>query len=209
MSGDLRLLNRQRARPVDLRLLRRALLNMLDELSSLSPPEGERAGLSRRSPAKAEVRGPKSLTNEFDITIHLVTARAMARLNEKHLQHEGPTDVITLDYASSLAAELPHALSPQKGERAGVRGPKPVPSALVGEIFVCMDVAVEQARRFRAAWPVELARYVIHGILHLSGHDDRRPAARRRMKQAENRWLKKLDRRFRLSKLGRKRRLTA
>jgi rRNA maturation RNase YbeY len=201
MSGDLRLLNRQRARLVDLRLLRRALLNMLDEFSSLSPSERERAG----------VRGPKSLTNEFDITIHLVTAHAMARLNEKHLQHSGPTDVITLDYTadSPAPAELSYSLSPLKGERAGVRGPKPAPSALAGEIFVCVDVAVEQARRFRAAWPVELARYVIHGILHLSGHDDLQPAARRRMKQAENRWVKKLDRRFHLSKLGRKRRLPA
>ena len=119
------------------------------------------------------------------MTVQFVTARAMARLNEKHLQHKGPTDVITLDYTAD--------------------GPA---NGLAGEIFVCMDVAIEQARRFHADWPVELARYVIHGILHLSGHDDRRPAARRRMKQAENRWLKKLDWRFDLSKSGRKRRLT-
>jgi len=157
MKGDLRLRNRQRARTVDVRLLRRALTHMLTEL-----PEA----------------------GEFDITIHLVNALTMARLNEKHLQHTGPTDVITLDYAD-------------KNELAG----------LTGEIFICVNVAANQARRFRTSWPLELARYAIHGILHLAGHDDRRPAARRRMKQAENRWLNKLDRRFRLSKLARKPRL--
>lgn len=154
MSGDLRLLNRQRTRSVDLRLFRRVLQDMLIELPG-----------------------------EYDLTVQLVSSHAMTQLNEKHLQHEGPTDVITLDY----------------GPAAG----------LVGEIFVCVDVAVEQARQFRADWPVELARYAIHGILHLSGHDDRRPAARRRMKQAEDRWVKKLDRRFDLRKLGRKRKLAA
>lgn len=50
-------------------------------------------------------------------------------------------------------------------------------------------------------------RYIIHGILHLSGHDDLQPADRRRMKKEEGRLLKEMGRRFRLSKLERKRTL--
>ena len=69
---------------------------------------------------------------------------------------------------------------------------------------MCVDVAVEQARRFRVTWQAELARYVIHGILHLQGHDDQNAAGRRRMKREEGRLLKELGGRFRLSKLARK-----
>jgi ssRNA-specific RNase YbeY (16S rRNA maturation enzyme) len=44
-------------------------------------------------------------------------------------------------------------------------------------------------------------RYVIHGILHLLGHDDLEPVARRKMKRVEGRWLRDIARRFPLSKL--------
>src|SRR5262245_55461930 len=62
---------------------------------------------------------------EFDLTLQLVNETAMARLNETHLGHEGSTDVITLDYAD-----------------------EETPGALIGEIFVCLDEAEHQARRF-------------------------------------------------------------
>ena len=71
----------------------------------------------------------------FDICIHLVGAPAIARLNEKFLRHSGPTDVIAFDYR----------------ERPG-EGP------LFGEVFVCVPVALEQAKRYRTAWESELIR---------------------------------------------------
>jgi probable rRNA maturation factor len=158
MSGDVRVFSRQRGRAVDTRLLRRMARSLLEESMGLE---------------------------EFDLAMRLVGARAMAELNQLHLNHEGPTDVITLDYAAS--------------------GPA---GGLAGEIIVCVDVAVEQARRFRVTWQAELARYVIHGILHLQGHDDQNAAGRRRMKREEGRLLKELGGRFRLSKLARKPKVT-
>jgi probable rRNA maturation factor len=62
-------------------------------------------------------------------------------------------------------------------------------------------VAVAQSREFGTDWRAELVRYVIHGLLHLLGHDDREPAARRRMKRVESRLLRDIGRRFALSKL--------
>jgi len=38
----------------------------------------------------------------------------------------------------------------------------------------------------------ELARYMIHGLLHISGHDDKVSAARRKMKREENRLVRLL-----------------
>jgi ssRNA-specific RNase YbeY (16S rRNA maturation enzyme) len=47
-----------------------------------------------------------------------------------------------------------------------------------------------------------VARYLIHGILHLEGFDDTDPASRRLMKRRENKLLKDLSARFDLGKLA-------
>lgn len=120
---------------------------------------------------------------EAELGINLVAAREMTLINETFLRHEGPTDVITFDY---LNAEC------------GVRGAE---LNLHGELFVCLDEAVSQSKKFKTTWRLEIVRYLVHGVLHLLGHDDLHPAARRRMKREENRRLRELSRRFALSKL--------
>jgi probable rRNA maturation factor len=122
----------------------------------------------------------------FDLTVHLVGEREMTRINETYLQHAGSTDVITFDYSEGPSSDF-----------------------LAGEIFVCLDEALIQAKRFRTTWQGELVRYIIHGLLHLKGYDDLQPAARRKMKRQENRLLKEISLRFRLSKLELKTRLPA
>ncbi len=118
-----------------------------------------------------------------DLGIHLVAAPEMARLNEKFLRHAGPTDVITFDYSN------PKPQTPDPGRQ------------LHGEIFVCVDEAVLQARRFGTSWQSEVVRYIVHGILHLLGFDDSNTDVRRKMRREENRRLRAIARRFPLSKL--------
>lgn len=114
-----------------------------------------------------------------DLGICLLAAPAMTRLNEKFVGHAGVTDVIAFDYAD------------------------PPGASLHGEIFLCVDEAVRQARRFRTTWPAELVRYLAHGVLHLRGYDDHRAADRRRMKREEDRLLRALAAAFPLAQLGR------
>jgi probable rRNA maturation factor len=128
--------------------------------------------------------------NQYELGINLVGANEMTQINETFLQHAGSTDVITFDYLD---------LRPQT---SGFR-----PPSVYAELFICVDEAVAQARRFRTTWQSEIIRYVIHGILHLLGHDDHRPAARRKMKREEARLLKQLGTRFPLSQLDRNPRL--
>ena len=54
-----------------------------------------------------------------------------------------------------------------------------------GDLLVSLDRVREQARRFRVTPGTELARLVIHGTLHLCGHDHAKPAERRRMRERE------------------------
>ena len=121
------------------------------------------------------------VVKSFEIAVHLVDAVEMTWLNETFLHHAGSTDVITFDY---------------------VLGPNKVD--LQGDIIICVSEAVAQARRFRATWPEEVVRYLVHGILHLRRYDDINPAARRAMKREENRLLRDLGRRFVLRRVGRK-----
>ena len=131
------------------------------------------------------------LQAEFQLGVHLIEAREMMRLNEEFLHHAGSTDVITFDYADHRSCLPPPA------------------AAVHGEIFICVDEAVAQARRFQTSWQSEIVRYLVHGALHLRGHDDQSPTDRRSMKREENRLLRRLAHRFALSRLARRRKVAA
>jgi probable rRNA maturation factor len=115
----------------------------------------------------------------FELEINILAEADMTQLNETFLRHRGSTDVLAFDNSEASQERI-----------------------LKGEIFVCADEAAIQARRFRTTWQSELIRYVIHGILHLIGYDDHRAASRRKMKQCENRVLRKLARRFDFTRLS-------
>jgi probable rRNA maturation factor len=119
-----------------------------------------------------------------ELGINLAGAKEMAALNWKFLRHEGSTDVITFDHAEKRKAQ-------------GARR-----KYLHGELFVCVDEAVSQAKRFKTNWQSETVRYIVHGVLHLVGHDDLKPALRRKMKRAENLLLRKLSKKFSLAQTG-------
>ena len=126
-----------------------------------------------------------------ELGVSFVAAPEMARLNVVFLRHAGSTDVISFDYS-----ELGTRDSEQQ-------------TRLHGEIFICVDEAIRQARRFRTTWQSEIVRYLVHGVLHLIGCDDQRAADRRKMKREENRLLRSLAARFPLSWLARKPKVSA
>lgn len=82
------------------------------------------------------------------LSIAFLPAPAMARLNREHLGHRGPTDVISFGFAAGAA-------------RDGV----------VGDVYVCPEVARENARAHGVGVREELARLVVHGTLHVLGYD--------------------------------------
>jgi probable rRNA maturation factor len=133
----------------------------------------------------------------FDLAIHVVAEPEMTRLNETYLRHKGSTDVITFDYAEEPGPASEEGLVDGAGDRWDV-----CPPQLHGEIFVCVDEALTQARRFHATWQRELLRYVVHGVLHLLGYDDVAKPARHKMKAAEDALVRQLARQFQLHHLG-------
>lgn len=116
--------------------------------------------------------------------VNLVSARAMAALNWRWLRHEGSTDILTFDERGMEA--------PESGDAGPGPAPASDPDRLLGELFISVDDAVRQAREFRTRPGAELVRYLIHGVLHLRGYDDRDARARRVMKREEDRLVRRL-----------------
>jgi probable rRNA maturation factor len=61
---------------------------------------------------------------------------------------------------------------------------------------------VKQAREFSTTWQEEVARYIVHGVLHLRGYDDLVPEKRKVMKREENRLVRRLQATFDLSRIA-------
>ncbi|MCX6929407.1 MAG: rRNA maturation RNase YbeY [Verrucomicrobia bacterium] len=131
----------------------------------------------------------------YDLAFYVVAEPEMIRLNEDFLRHNGATDVITFDYAEEVGQASCRATSGANIRTTG--GGRDVCAVLIhGEIFICVDEALCQARRFRTTWQSELVRYAVHGVLHLLGYDDLNVRARRKMKAAENEIVRQLARQF-------------
>lgn len=109
----------------------------------------------------------------YQLGVSFVTAARMAAMNQDFLGHSGSTDVITFDYREPGAGDGIH-----------------------GEIFICVQDAIDQAVRFKTTWQSETVRYLIHGILHLAGYDDLEPGLRRTMKRREGAILKTVSAKF-------------
>ena len=99
------------------------------------------------------------------ISIALVDNPTIHAINQAHLGHDWPTDVITFPLAD------------------------PDEPVLAGELVVSTEMACISAREFGVEPAAELALYVVHGLLHLCGFDDHDESARRTMRQREDELL--------------------
>jgi probable rRNA maturation factor len=89
------------------------------------------------------------------LSITFVGRAAMSELNRRYLGHRGPTDVISFGL-----------------ERSGKRG------AVIGDIYICPEVARDNAKRQGVSAGEEVLRLVVHGTLHVLGHDHPTGASR-------------------------------
>src|SRR5450755_779293 len=71
-----------------------------------------------------------------------------------------------------------------------IAGPTDVITFQHGEIFVSVDTAKRNARRFHSSSNDEVQLYIVHGLLHLHGYDDKTAAGARAMEKAQGRIVK-------------------
>lgn len=105
-----------------------------------------------------------------EVSFFFVSDREMKRLNARFKRQNELTDVL--------------AFSQFEGQAFPYKKYLPL-----GDVIVSTDAAKRQAAAFDSTEKRELALYIIHGILHLLGHDDIRPAARKKMRAAEKKLM--------------------
>lgn len=111
------------------------------------------------------------------IGLAIVDNETIHDLNIRYLQHDYPTDVLSF----LLESELDEASLPiPKGS------PRGCGTRLEGEIIVSAEMAKEFAAKYRWKPLDELTLYVVHGLLHLCGYDDRSSKELAVMRQRES-----------------------
>ena len=86
-------------------------------------------------------------------------------VNRQFLGHDYYTDIITFDYST--------------------------PSVLNGDIFISLDTVRSNAEQLNISFDAELLRILIHGVLHLTGQDDKTPETKAQMTAKEEKALAK------------------
>src|SRR3954467_4000628 len=102
---------------------------------------------------------------DAEISLAFVDNPTIHALNKRYLRHDEPTDVLSFPLSEANAARL------------------------AGELVVGAEVAKEQAAERGHDVQAELALYVIHGLLHLCGHDDHEPEQAQAMRRRERHYL--------------------
>jgi probable rRNA maturation factor len=99
------------------------------------------------------------------ISLALVDDATIRTINARNLGHDWPTDVISFRLSD------------------------PDDPAFAGELVVSAEMAAATARDAGADPRAELALYVVHGLLHFCGLDDRDPDSEAEMRRSEGRIL--------------------
>ena len=84
-------------------------------------------------------------------------------INQRFLQHDYFTDIITFDYC--------------EGDR------------LSGDLFISVDSVRENSLEYGSTFEEELDRVMVHGLLHLIGYDDHSEDDIRTMRSKENYYI--------------------
>ena len=139
------------------------------------------AGLAR------SVLAAEGIVNDTEVSLLFVDEPTIASLNERFLDKEGPTDVLSFPIEDEA----------DRGGRSpdeGGTGPGSIEAdtgrlLLLGDVVICPSVAAVNAVDHQVTFDDEIALLVVHGILHLLGMDHEVDEEAERMEQREQQLL--------------------
>ncbi len=98
----------------------------------------------------------------LDLSVIAMSDEELLDINRSSLGHDYLTDVITFEIDRTEGS-------------------------LESEIYISVERALENARRFKRTVELEIVHLVIHAVLHLAGYTDKTPSGRKQMRNRE-RW---------------------
>ena len=91
------------------------------------------------------------------------TDKYLLGLNQKYLDCNNYTDIITFDYALN--------------------------NIVSADIFISIERLRENSEKFKVAFKNEVLRVMVHGVLHLLGYKDKSKKDTQRMREKENKTI--------------------
>jgi probable rRNA maturation factor len=102
----------------------------------------------------------------FNINYIFCSDEYLLELNKQYLSHTTFTDILTFPDLS-------------------------IPKKISGDIYISVERIIENAEKYHQPFEKELARVMVHGILHLLGYEDKSSKAKRKMTGKEDYYLNK------------------
>lgn len=127
-----------------------------------------RSGIDARSVKRTAKRLLEAVGETASaLSISFVNDAQIREINREHRGKDKATDVLSFPLAAPDA--------PGAGER------------LLGDVVISVDTAKRQAADYDASLEAEVNRLLIHGVLHIMGHDHEETEEQRRMRAEERR----------------------
>ncbi len=104
-----------------------------------------------------------------DLNIILVSDGYMKKLNQRFTRRKGTTDVLSFGFR----------------EKDTLKGK----GTFLGEVYISVDKAINQAEYYRVPFEQELKRLVAHGVLHLLGYEHKNKKDEERMREKEEEYI--------------------
>ncbi len=106
----------------------------------------------------------KEQKGDLNLSIALVGQKVIKGLNKRYRKKNRPTDVLSYMYSKNAS-----------------------------EIVICPQVVKQNAKKFGTTFKKELARVLIHGILHLAGYNhEKKKTETKKMKEKEECYFSKI-----------------
>lgn len=102
-----------------------------------------------------------------DITVIFCSDKYLLDVNIQYLKHNYYTDIITFNYVEG--------------------------NIISGDLFVSVERVIENANKFKTSWLKELYRVIFHGLLHLTGYNDKTPEESIVIRKMEDKYLSEVD----------------
>ncbi len=128
-----------------------------------------------------------------EVTLVFVDDSYIRELKGRYMGVRRATDVLAFPLAENSREEAPGETKgadrrrPQ-GDGAAAGGPPP--EDLLGEVYISTQRAIDQARRNHVGLSEEIARLIVHGLLHLFGYRDDSSSSRREMIRRQESFLR-------------------